>query len=173
MLFFTLLYSVNSMIDIITQDYIKYNYKFDTDNVIDINYKTKVNFSLLLYNVNYNTIVSLINNNETFQSVILYNKYNNNITTRLQFPYIQEYEKHNYLNFTINITSFSEGTYTYTYTSTIFVEMNYDVYDFYEINGNVNNNVNNISRSVLIVLILFAVVCLLSLLILCFVKSLR
>ena len=148
-------------------NYIKYNYKIDTDNTIDINYKVqKLKF---LYNKEESTIVSLINNNETFQSVILYtNKYNNNnnISTRLQFPYIHEYDKHNYLNFTINITNL--------YTSNIiFIEMNYN--DDVNIsisndNFNVNNNNNHI---VIIWLITFLVLCLLSILIVCFVYTLK
>lgn len=121
-------------IEIFTPNNIKYNYNLSTDNVIDVMYQQQRNGMLYIYSI----IVSLINsNNETLQSVTTYTNRYSNITTQLQFPYIQQYEELDNQNFTISITGL--GTYIDTDTPTklllnttdnIFVEMNFEQRNF-------------------------------------------
>jgi hypothetical protein len=119
-------------IEIFTPNNIKYNYSYNTINVIDVMYRQQHNGMLYIYS----TIVSLINsNNITLQSVTTNSDRYSNITTQLQFPYIQQYEELNNQNFTISIIGL--GTYNLfngsdkptklllNTTDNIFVEMNF------------------------------------------------
>ena len=93
-------------IEIFTEKNVNYNYNLSTVNVIDVMYQQQRNGMLNIFS----TIVSLINsNNDTLQSVTTYTNRYSNITTQLQFPYIQQYEELDNQNFTISIIGL--GTY--------------------------------------------------------------
>jgi hypothetical protein len=142
-------------IDILTPNNIKYNYNLNALNVIDVMYRHQRNGMLYIFS----TIVSLINsNNVTLQSVTTNS---NNITTQLQFPYIQQSEELDNQNFTISIIGMGtylhfNGTDTPTRfwlntTDNIFVEMN-----FKQINSSITSSTSSVfSPSVFSLFVMF------------------
>lgn len=93
------------------------------------------------------TLVSLINsNNETLQSITTYTNRYSNITTRLQFPYIQQYEEVDNQNFTINIIGL--GTYNFFNGSNTPTKLLLNTTDQIFIKMNYNNSDDNSNKSI-------------------------
>lgn len=131
-------------IEIFTPNNINYNYNLSTVNVIDIMYRQQRNGMLYIYS----TIVSLINsNNVTLQSVTTNSDIYSNITTQLQFPYIQQYEELDNQNFTISIIGL--GTYNLFNGSDTPTKLLLNTTDNIFVKMNFNNFVSSSLRSII------------------------